>query len=369
MRRPDRWVVAERDAAGTFHLLVPTPRSESTPDEKLVWRRVAPLPRHIAYLEPARQGHWIRWPRRPLRRILGDTIVESQLRESPLAGRGNEIQEILEDRNGNVFFALKLANGYVQTFVKRMSSWHLDLGALPLAAGRAVELHAVATLGGEPEPPRHLFWRFAGGTWRRSDRADEVVIGFPRSGAFDVEVTAMDRIGAVTATPVRRRFEATVPAPRTMSQRPSPVRSDDVVTELPFLAVPSRHDADARLAYRRPGEPWQLPYRKRFVPMFGLEPGDYEFEVAAFEGDFDDGVWDPRPETLTVQFRPDVARMVARRLARLDDLDELPFVVEELQRIGRRAIPYIEKHLTATRDPRRAAVLQALIDLVELSSR
>ena len=135
-------LAVERGDDGKLHLLVaPGLDLGGTPGERYV--RGPKLP-DVTTLTPGVRGgpggHWTRFPRSPSHRFFGPRVLACDFGDSPVVDRHGSLQEILEDRAGNLWFDTGSYFGARSIFVKRMRALEIDTSELPTHAKRSLTL-------------------------------------------------------------------------------------------------------------------------------------------------------------------------------------------------------------------------------------
>jgi hypothetical protein len=311
-----------------------------------------------------RGGHWSRFPREPAFRFLGSKAIPCDFRRSPPADRTNSIEAILEDAGGNLWIDTGPYFGTRSVFLKKLSTFEIRADTLPLRARRTLALEPEVSFAGEPVGGALLFWRLDGGAWQGGDSA-RVEIEFRDDGRHEIEVAAMDPLGGLTPKALRWTLDVEVERPEVHRTGEGVATCDDLLWEIPALAVPSGEGRAAHLAYRFEGGDWMPAHRGKFVLFAGKEPGDWRVEVTAVE---EERYFDPRPLVFDVRFTPDYPAIVARRLDRKQPMtvEDAHAALLELRLAGEPILPLVRERLEEARRAAQALpILEALVGVLE----
>jgi len=204
-RRPGELLMVERGDDSLLHLLVDHQELAS----EVGFMKGESLPADLTMItRGAGRGHWSMFPREPVYRILGDSVLRCDFRESPIAGREREIEGILEDRTGNLWIDLGSQGGFHQVFLRRMDGFKVHLNGISAGDARDLLLELEILQDGTPAPVARVFVRIPGGMWRGTDpRNARVVPGSAR----EIEILAMDPQGGVTPAILPASLESIAP--------------------------------------------------------------------------------------------------------------------------------------------------------------
>jgi hypothetical protein len=144
-------------------------------------------------------GYWLPAEPNPgdsVQRVLGTKIVNCDLTGTPLEGL--RVIRVQEDAGHNLWFG---------TFDSETFWMHSarPLKVKPFDPPQQVSGPAVIACGIEaPEYARdrlRLFWRVKGGPWQGGDPGSKVTLDLPKAGKYEIEIIAMDSMGATSVEP------------------------------------------------------------------------------------------------------------------------------------------------------------------------
>ena len=171
------------------------------------------------------EGYWAAGDTDVLYRIFAEQVIECRLDQSPLAGLGHEISQVVEDSAHNLWFCFSTAANWEgpKLICKRVDGFALrgPQAAVEVADRGALDVH-VAELW-DDERPMRLFWRTDGGRWQAGE------IGPLPPGAYQVEMIAMGPLGETTPKPIRCSIIARGPAAWVMPRIVGHDMEDDFV--------------------------------------------------------------------------------------------------------------------------------------------
>ena len=361
--RPGELLLIERDGKLPCFPVVELPGDSKAPTRYLRGPALDPKLRWIT--RGMGGAHFSVFPRTPVWRIFGDSVLQLDLSESPIAGRERGVEEVVEDRSRNLWFRVRARKGST-AYLKRARGFEVELEGEAKTIGLSVTVQVRTSLFDRPWPATRLFWRTGGGGWRGVAAEGPVTLPMWREGRHDVEIVAMDRHGGITPAAIAFTVEAQAARPSTQLTAKGRMLTRDVNFRLPVTAVPSSPNRQAALAYRFAGGAW-LPAKAGIATFFDRKPGEYVLEIAAYEGGLSGDRWlDDSPEKLTVIYKPDFSMMVEVRLAIV--LGRKPgdaaAATAELQRLGIAILPLLHRGLPGA-EPDLRAVLTALISVIE----
>lgn len=312
---------------------------------------------HLRTITPALSGgHFNDYYAGSICRFFGGRVIACDWRDTPLLGKEHEIRQMLEDREGNLWID---AGSQRRVFMKRAARLKIEAGDVPSSVGRSLKLK-VDVVGCDNERLMGMFYRTDGGSWHEAGNDGMVRIDFFKKGCHEIEVVALDGLGAMAAAPLRFTVDARPVFPDTVLTGQGPFTDWDVLWEIPAKTVASGDAHEAKLFYRFEGETWKAAYRDGMVAFEGLEAGVYRVEVAACE---EGRYFDPTPLVVEVQYEPNYERIVESRLEALagDDVDMQKAAIAELKMAGQAVMPAAQAWITKiNRLHRAAAVLDRL---------
>ena len=173
------------------------------------------------------EGYWAAGSRDVLYRIFAEQVIECRLDQGPLAGLGEDIHQVIEDRAHNLWFFLGFGRfgGVPRLLCKRVDGFALrgPEAAVEVADHGALDVEVAGAW--REEYPLQLFWRTDGGRWRTGE------IGPLRPGTYQVELIAMGPLGETTPKPLRCSIHASGPAVWVMPHIVGHDRDDDFVLQ------------------------------------------------------------------------------------------------------------------------------------------
>ncbi|MBI5757417.1 MAG: hypothetical protein HZA46_02725 [Planctomycetales bacterium] len=131
-----------------------------------------------------------------LYRLCAGKVVPFLDRNSPFQGKLLEVGDVLEDRNGNVWFHHD-AGGYQRLLMRRMGRFQLNVSPLPDRTAYSTTLE-VESQSLTPGRPVRLFWRLGGSPWTGGGTAGCLRLPLLKPGRYSVEVVGMDELGCFT---------------------------------------------------------------------------------------------------------------------------------------------------------------------------
>jgi hypothetical protein len=255
-------------------------------------------------------------PRQALR-ILGETVRDVNLAWTPVSGHCPA--DAVEDGRGGLWF--RTAYGNERAY--RLTLPHLDLRATPPTGpvGRELALDIAA----QPHPlpsETELFARVDDGPWMPVQRRQErfrCVFRFPSSGKHRCEVAGF-RYGGRAPGGIEFDVEARVDLPDTLpaGRVDGLLTVEDLEWKAPIAVSKTREDAEADVLWAVDNGGSRETAAEGALFMADVEAGRHTLRFAARE----DGFWkDETPLELTVDYRPDYEKYVARWVPGLLDAD------------------------------------------------
>ena len=340
---PDEYIPVERAEDGKIYMLVRNENDNTSTSLDSSYRRADPIDRYIKTVTPGLWGgHWSDYFAGPVYRFFGGRVLKCDFQNTPLLGNVHEIRQVLEDRAHNLW----IDTGR-QVLIKRLSDFKLTTEHVPTETNRSVTINTEAHLAGQPQSNTKLFWRFKNGSWRGGERTNSATIYFPSDGLYQIEMVAMGPLGGTTPE-MSFAVNATVPLPDTLLTETGPYISKDVTWRIPASTVPSEPNQIATLAYRINEKEWQQAYKDTMILFQGLEPGEYNIQVAAVE---EERYYDATPPALNVTYAPDYNFIVERRLELImgDDPNKAQAALAEIKMAEPDVVPVLRQKLAEAR--------------------
>lgn len=340
---PNEYIPVERAEDGKIYMLV---RHKSDNTNTLLdsnYRRADPIDHDITTVTPGLWGG--HWSERGLFRFFGGRALGCDFHNTPVSYIDKS--QVLEDRAHNLWIDAGWYSGAGHIFMKRLSDFKLTTKQVPPETKRSIMINTEANLASQPQSNTRLFWRFKDGSWRGGERTNSATIYFPADGLYQIEMVAMGPLGGTTPA-MSFAIHATVPLPDTLLTETGPYISKDVTWQIPASTVPSEPNQIATLAYRINEKEWQQAYNDTMILFQGLEPGEYNIQVAAVE---EERYYDATPPALNVTYAPDYNFIVERRLELImgDDPNQVQAALAEIKMAGPDVVPVLRQKLAEAR--------------------
>jgi hypothetical protein len=244
--------------------------------------------------------------------------------------------------------------------MKPLSDFKLTTEHVPINAKRSVTINTKALLAGQTQSNTRLFWRFKDGSWHGGERTNSATIDFPADGLYQIEMVAMEPIGGITPE-LSFTINATVPLPDTILTEIGPYTCKDIIWQIPASAVPSGPGQIPHLKYRIDKKDWKQAYKDKMISFQGLEPGEYNIQVAAVE---EERYYDATPLAFSVTFAPDYNLIVEKRLELImsDDPNESQTAMAEIKMAGPDVLGVLQQRLAEAR--KAAQIIPLLVRLI-----
>jgi hypothetical protein len=336
----DEYIPVERAEDGKLYMLVRRESNDTSTSLDNGYRRADLIDRDITRVKPGLWGgHWSDHLGGGICRFFGGRALGCDFHKTPVSHIDKS--EILEDRAHNLW----VVGGHV--FMKRLSDFKLTTEKVPTETKRSVTIKTKALLASQPQSNTRLFWRFKEGPWHGGERTNSATIYFPTDGIYQIDMVAMEPIGGITPE-INFTINATVSLPDTILTETAPYISKDIIWQIPASAVPSEPGQIPHFAYRIDEKEWQQAYKDKMISFQGLEPCEYNIQVAAVE---EERYYDVTPLSFNVTFAPDYNLIVKKRLDLIisNDPNESQTALTEIKMAGPDVLGVLQQRLAEAR--------------------